>query len=182
MQPAACMKAALQQPAPHGRNYRLQEWESGVELWSQLCCCAERLSLHADSVAAFLAAGMEHIGDAVTILGSTLAIKLLSAVRVEEASVGAYSQRLGNLWLAGGALSSAWSDIWSSWECAGQLSLFGRWPEAPSACPVGQGVLLVRLVHCRPRLGHDSICVQVGLRSVEGQCCCITSPESSCSC
>lgn len=56
-----------------------------------------------DSIAAFLAAGIDQPGQAVTSLGSTLAIKLLSTKRVENASYGVYSHRLGDTWLVGGA-------------------------------------------------------------------------------
>lgn len=40
---------------------------------------------------------------AVTSLGSTLAIKLLSEARVDDARYGLYSHRLGDAWLVGGA-------------------------------------------------------------------------------
>ncbi len=56
-----------------------------------------------DSIAAFLASGASTPGEAVTSLGSTLAIKLLSDRRVDESRYGIYSHRLGDLWLAGGA-------------------------------------------------------------------------------
>lgn len=56
-----------------------------------------------DSIAAFLASQATTPGDAVTSLGSTLVLKLLSQTRVEDARFGIYSHRLGNLWLAGGA-------------------------------------------------------------------------------
>ncbi|ERN42532.1 sugar (pentulose and hexulose) kinase [Rubidibacter lacunae KORDI 51-2] len=56
-----------------------------------------------DSIAAFLAAGALAPGTAVTSLGSTLVLKLLSERRVEAAQYGIYSHRLGHLWLAGGA-------------------------------------------------------------------------------
>lgn len=56
-----------------------------------------------DSIAAFLASGACRVGDGVTSLGSTLAIKLLSAQRVEASEYGIYSHRLGDAWLAGGA-------------------------------------------------------------------------------
>ncbi|WP_107667874.1 FGGY-family carbohydrate kinase [Cyanothece sp. BG0011] len=56
-----------------------------------------------DSIAAFLASGVKHPGEAVTSLGSTLVLKLLSNSRVEDISSGIYSHRLGNLWLTGGA-------------------------------------------------------------------------------
>ncbi len=56
-----------------------------------------------DSIAAFLASGACSPGVAVTSLGSTLVLKLLSHTRVENAKYGIYSHRLGNLWLTGGA-------------------------------------------------------------------------------
>jgi len=56
-----------------------------------------------DSIAAFLAAGVRDSGDAVTSLGSTLALKLLSDTRVESVEHGVYSHWFGSRWLAGGA-------------------------------------------------------------------------------
>src|SRR5512143_3662072 len=56
-----------------------------------------------DSIAAFLAAGVSGSGDAVTSLGSTLVLKLLSDKRVESTEHGVYSHWFGRRWLAGGA-------------------------------------------------------------------------------
>jgi sugar (pentulose or hexulose) kinase len=56
-----------------------------------------------DSIAAFLASEARSPGDAVTSLGSTLALKLLSNIRVDDARYGLYSHRLGQAWLVGGA-------------------------------------------------------------------------------
>ncbi|KNA25095.1 hypothetical protein SOVF_009620 isoform B [Spinacia oleracea] len=56
-----------------------------------------------DSIAAFLAARATEPGKAVTSLGSTLAIKLLSKSRVDDARFGVYSHRLDDKWLVGGA-------------------------------------------------------------------------------
>lgn len=56
-----------------------------------------------DSIAAFLAARITQPGEAVTSLGSTLAVKLLSSNRVDDARYGVYSHRLGDSWLVGGA-------------------------------------------------------------------------------
>lgn len=56
-----------------------------------------------DSIAAFLASGANHTGQAVTSLGSTTVLKLLSATRVESAEHGVYSHWYGQRWLAGGA-------------------------------------------------------------------------------
>lgn len=59
-----------------------------------------------DSIAAFIASGARTPGDAVTSLGSTLVLKLLSTKRIEDVRYGIYSHRLGSLWLAGGASNS----------------------------------------------------------------------------
>jgi sugar (pentulose or hexulose) kinase len=60
-----------------------------------------------DSIAAFLAAGQgesaRQPGVAVTSLGSTLVLKLLSQTRVDAGEYGIYSHWFGNAWLAGGA-------------------------------------------------------------------------------
>ncbi len=56
-----------------------------------------------DSIAALIASGVKIPGAAVTSLGSTLVIKLLSHTRVDDANYGIYSHRLGDLWLVGGA-------------------------------------------------------------------------------
>jgi D-ribulokinase len=50
-----------------------------------------------------MASGVNTPGLAVTSLGSTLVIKLLSQMRVEDVSSGIYSHRFGDLWLVGGA-------------------------------------------------------------------------------
>ena len=56
-----------------------------------------------DSIAAFIASGANQSGQAVTSLGSTLVLKLLSDTRVESAGHGVYSHWFGQRWLAGGA-------------------------------------------------------------------------------
>jgi sugar (pentulose or hexulose) kinase len=61
-----------------------------------------------DSIAAFFAAGVVSPGEAVTSLGSTLAVKLISERRVDDARFGVYSHRVrlaggGDAWLVGGA-------------------------------------------------------------------------------
>ena len=58
-----------------------------------------------DSTAAFLATGATP-GEAVTSLGSTLVLKVLTDRPVFEPRYGIYSHRLGDLWLAGGASNS----------------------------------------------------------------------------
>lgn len=65
-----------------------------------------------DSIAAFLASGAKFPGEAVTSLGSTLVLKLLSQTRIEDSRYGIYSHRFPTfgiggtgsaLWLTGGA-------------------------------------------------------------------------------
>ena len=54
-----------------------------------------------DSIAAFFASGLTEPGEAVTSLGSTMAIKMISTTRVDDAAYGIYSHRLGDSWLVG---------------------------------------------------------------------------------
>ncbi|MEM9248903.1 MAG: FGGY-family carbohydrate kinase [Pseudomonadota bacterium] len=65
-----------------------------------------QLNLHAgttDSIAAFLASAPQSPGAAVTSLGTTLAIKLFSPVRIDAPEMGLYAHRMGGGWLVGGA-------------------------------------------------------------------------------
>ena len=58
-----------------------------------------------DSTASFLATGAAP-GDAVTALGSTLVLKVLSSQPLFAPEYGIYSHRLGDNWLVGGASNS----------------------------------------------------------------------------
>ena len=59
-----------------------------------------------DSIAAFIATGANKIGEAVTSLGSTLAIKFISDTPLFAPEYGIYSHRLRDNWLIGGASNS----------------------------------------------------------------------------
>jgi D-ribulokinase len=59
-----------------------------------------------DGIAAFLATGAARTGEAVTSLGSTLVLKIISQRPVFAPRYGVYSHRLGKWWLAGGASNS----------------------------------------------------------------------------
>lgn len=59
-----------------------------------------------DSIAGLIAAGAHGTGEAVTSLGTTLAVKVLGAAPIFEPRYGIYSHRLGGHWLAGGASNS----------------------------------------------------------------------------
>ncbi len=59
-----------------------------------------------DSTAAALAAGLLRPGDALTSLGSTLTVKVVSLRPIVSPIHGVYSHRLGEFWLAGGASNS----------------------------------------------------------------------------
>ena len=59
-----------------------------------------------DGCAAFLASGASEVGDAVTSLGSTLVLKVLSDAPVFAPEYGLYSHRIGDRWLVGGASNS----------------------------------------------------------------------------
>ena len=56
-----------------------------------------------DSIAAFLATGASQPGEAVSSLGSTLAIKIIGEQALFAPEYGIYSHRLWNQWLIGGA-------------------------------------------------------------------------------
>jgi sugar (pentulose or hexulose) kinase len=56
-----------------------------------------------DSIAGLIATGAHNIGDAVTSLGSSLVVKLISDKPLFIPEQGVYSHRLGNKWLVGGA-------------------------------------------------------------------------------
>ncbi|MFW5450417.1 MAG: FGGY-family carbohydrate kinase [Methylophagaceae bacterium] len=56
-----------------------------------------------DSIAALIATGANASGDAVTSLGSTLVVKLISDKSIFVPEQGIYSHRLGDKWLVGGA-------------------------------------------------------------------------------
>jgi hypothetical protein len=59
-----------------------------------------------DGVASFIATRAAAPGDAVTSLGTTLVLKLLSDRPIFAPGQGVYSHRLGDRWLAGGASNS----------------------------------------------------------------------------
>jgi D-ribulokinase len=73
-----------------------------------------------DSIAAFLASGAVQPGDAVTSLGSTLVLKLLSETRVDDSRYGIYSHRLGDRWLVGGA-SNTGGAVLKQWFTPAEL-------------------------------------------------------------
>ena len=59
-----------------------------------------------DGCASFLATGADGPGDAVTALGTTMTLKILSGRPLFAPEYGLYSHRIGDLWLAGGASNS----------------------------------------------------------------------------
>lgn len=96
-------------------------------------CC-----IHAgttDSIAAFIAADIHEPGSAVTSLGSTLVLKLLSETRVESAQYGVYSHRYGDLWLAGGA-SNAGGNVLRKYFTDTQLAELSKHIAADTDSPL----------------------------------------------
>jgi sugar (pentulose or hexulose) kinase len=103
---------------------------------------AQRLGLRAsasicagttDGCASFLATGARAIGEAVTALGSTMVVKLLSDTPINAAEYGVYSHRLGNLWLAGGASNTGGKVIEALFPDADLVALTASLqPEAPT--------------------------------------------------
>lgn len=85
---------------------RLGEVEAGVAAELGL---PAGVAVHAgttDSIAAFLATGAGERAEAVTSLGSSLALKVVSDSPVFAPDQGVYSHRLGDRWLPGGASNS----------------------------------------------------------------------------
>ena len=79
-----------------------------------------------DSIAAFLASGAALPGEAVTSLGSTLVLKLLSQTPVENNAYGVYSHRLGDQWLVGGASNTGGAVLQKFFTSAELLDLSDR--------------------------------------------------------
>lgn len=74
-----------------------------------------------DSIAAFIAAGVDELGVGVTSLGTTLVLKQLCEHRIEAPEYGIYSHRYGNNWLVGGA-SNAGAGVLRSYFDDAQLA------------------------------------------------------------
>jgi sugar (pentulose or hexulose) kinase len=86
-----------------------------------------------DSIAAFLASADPLPGAAVTSLGTTLAIKIMSPQRIDDPEIGLYSHRLGDAWLVGGA-SNTGGGVLAEHFSADQLAKLSERinPNAPS--------------------------------------------------
>lgn len=85
-----------------------------------------------DGCASFLATGAAAPGDAVTALGSTLTLKILSDRPVFAAAYGIYSHRLLGRWLAGGASNTGGSVLLAHFDADRIAELSARIdPDAP---------------------------------------------------
>jgi D-ribulokinase len=78
-----------------------------------------------DGCAAFLATGADQYGQAVTSLGTTLVLKVLSDRPLFSAHFGIYSHRMGKAWLAGGASNSGGAAI-AQHFCPDRISSLAR--------------------------------------------------------
>jgi len=136
-----------------------------------------------DSIAAFLASAPIEEGVAVTSLGSTLAIKLLTARRIDDPSVGLYSHRLNDLWLVGGA-SNTGGAVLREYFDDDQLSVLSERidPKVPTGLdyyplrepgerfPINDPLLVPNL---EPRPNDDSVFLQgmlEGMSAIEARC------------
>jgi sugar (pentulose or hexulose) kinase len=107
-----------------------------------------------DSIAAFIAADVHLPGAAVTSLGTTMVLKLLSATRVEAAQYGVYSHRFGDLWLAGGA-SNAGGGVLKKYFTDAQLVTLSQRIDASQDSPLDYYPLPAtgeRFPHNNPKL------------------------------
>ena len=62
-----------------------------------------------DGCASFLGTGAKKPGDAVSAIGSTLTLKVLSDRRIEDPGSGVYSHLINGMWLTGGASNTGGS-------------------------------------------------------------------------
>lgn len=96
----------IQLPEVHAPGTLLGTLQPGLAAELGLDADTQILAGTTDSTAAALAAGARAPGDAVTCLGSTLVLKVVSQRPFTASRFGVYSQRLGDLWLVGGASNS----------------------------------------------------------------------------
>ncbi|MDT8403021.1 FGGY-family carbohydrate kinase [Sulfuriflexus sp.] len=96
-----------------------------------------------DSTASFLAAGAHAIGEAVTTLGSTLVVKVLSDRPVFAPQYGVYSHRLGEQWLIGGASNSGGTVLRHFFSDA-EITELSRHIDPAADCPLDYYPLLTR--------------------------------------
>ena len=89
-----------------------------------------------DSIAAFLAARAAGPGRAVTSLGSTLAVKLVSEARVDDARFGVYSHRLDGAWLVGGASNAGGAVLRQLFGDDRRLAALSRGIDPAAASPL----------------------------------------------
>ncbi len=93
-------------PTVHPSGERIAPVSAEIAQTYGLSSQCELVAGTTDGVAAFLAAGGNRPGHAVTSLGSTLILKVLCDKPVFSAEHGVYSHRVGRYWLAGGASNS----------------------------------------------------------------------------
>ncbi len=98
--PEACLPRVLPPATPVARLSREAAAATGLQPGTLL------VTGTTDSTAAVLATGISEPGEAVTSLGSTLVLKVLSPRPLFAAEYGIYSHRIGGHWLAGGASNS----------------------------------------------------------------------------
>lgn len=136
-----------------------------------------------DSIAAFLAAAPLAPGVAVTSLGSTLAIKMLSPTRIENPALGLYSHRVGSAWLVGGASNTGGAALRRFFSDAELAALSARidparetgldyypLPAPGERFPVNDPTLAPRLT---PRPADDALFLQglfEGVARIEARC------------
>lgn len=74
-----------------------------------------------DSTAAIIATGAKNEGEAITSLGSSLVMKVISKQPIFDPQSGVYSQPYGDLWLVGGSSNSGGA-VLKSFFCPTELS------------------------------------------------------------
>ena len=146
-----------------------------------------------DSIAAFLAGAPLEEGVAVTSLGSTLAIKMLSAKRIDDPSTGLYSHRIRDRWLVGGASNTGGAvllnyftpdeiDALSALIAPDQPTHLSYYPllTPGERFPINDPALVPNLA---PRPREDHLFLQgifEGIAEIESQCYLAISEKNGC--
>jgi sugar (pentulose or hexulose) kinase len=118
-----------------------------------------------DSIAAFIATGVDELGVGVTSLGTTLVLKQLCEHRIEAPEYGVYSHRYGDKWLVGGASNAGAGVLRNYFDDAQLIALSGQinpfqdspldyypLPKIGERFPINDAQLLPRLT---PRPGNN---------------------------
>ena len=165
-----------QLPTIHTPGERLGPLDPSVARAWGLSASAQVAAGTTDATAAFIATGVNALGEGVTSLGSTLVLKLLADAPITSTPHGVYSHWFGQRWLVGGASNAGGRVLRQFFSDAQMAALTPRLrPELPTGLdyrplpgvgerfPVADLTLLPRL---EPRPADDAVFFQGLLESL----------------